>query len=207
MTRTMDLVVLVPGSDEREALDELLSRRRQSLGIREISYRFVKHPQRDPGCFHGGPQLLQPYQNRSEHALIVLDHEGSGQERRTAEEVTADLSRRLRASGWDDRAEVLVIEPELEIWIWSDSPEVDRALRWKKGGLRQWMAERQLWPEGKLKPQRPKESLEAALRQVSVRRSAAIYRQLAGAVGLERCTDSSFERFKTILRSWFGESS
>lgn len=207
MTWSMDLVVLVPGSDEREALDELLARRRQSLGIREISFRFVKHPQRDPGCFHTGPQLLQPYQGRADHALVVLDHEGSGQERRSTEDVRADLSQRLRVSGWGDRAEVLVIEPELEIWIWSDSPEVDRALRWTKGSLRKWMAERQIWPEGELKPSRPKESLEAALRQVSVRRSAAIYRQLAGSVGLERCTDPSFERFKSILRSWFGETS
>ncbi len=206
--RPLDLVVLVPGSDEYEVVDELLSQRWASLEIRHIRYRIVKHPQRDPGCFHGGPQVLQPYQRQTERALIFLDHEGSGQEKRAAEDIAADLRERLRLSGWENRAEVVVIEPELEIWVWSDSPEVDRVLGWRgrSRGLRPWMVKNGYWSEGELKPSRPKECLEAALREVTIRRSAAIYRELAASVGLERCRDESFLRFKSILHSWFAPS-
>ncbi|MCP4658230.1 MAG: hypothetical protein GY856_22690 [bacterium] len=203
--RTLDLVVLVPGADEREALDELLSVRHASLGIRRVRYRLVKHSQRDPGCFHTGPQLLQPYQRLAEHALIVFDHEGSGQEGRNPQEVAEDLRHRMSLTGWGERAEVVVIHPELEVWIWSDSPQVDQVLGWKRRrlDLRPWMVEHGLWPEEALKPPRPKESLERALREVSLRRSAALYRELAASVGLERCRDASFRQFRAILRSWF----
>ncbi len=201
----LDLVVLVPGADERETLDELLARRPSSLGIREVCYQLLKHTQRDPGCFQTGPQILQPYQHLAAHALVVFDHEGSGQENRSISDVTEDLKRRLRLSGWGQRAEVVVIKPELEVWVWSDSPEVDRVLGW--GGssprLRPWLAEQGAWPEGAVKPPRPKESLERALRQVRIRRSAAIYRDLAARVGLVRCRDASFLRLKRILQAWF----
>ncbi len=62
-------------------------------------------------------------------ALVVLDYEGSGQEGRPPDDVRNDLKRRLETSGWADRTEVLVLCPELENWVWSDSPEIDQAIR------------------------------------------------------------------------------
>lgn len=204
-TGALDLVVLVPGADERETLDELLSHRQASLGIRSISHRLVKHLQRDSGCFHTGPQILQPFQRIAHHALVVFDHEGSGQEARSAQQVTDDVERRLSLSGWGDRAAAVVIEPELEVWVWSDSPEVDRVLGWRDPSrrLRPWLAEQGLWSAEVAKPRRPKESLERALHTVRVRRSAAIYRQIARRVGLERCQDPAFLRLRNVLHGWF----
>lgn len=41
---SLDLIVLVPGKDERETLDGLLSTRINSLGIRRISFQLLVHP-------------------------------------------------------------------------------------------------------------------------------------------------------------------
>ncbi len=201
----LHLVMLVPGKDERETFDELLSSRRASLGIHEVRCQILVHPRRDPGCFHEAPEILQPYQNRARYSLIVLDYEGSGQEDRTAEEVAADLRRRMENSGWSKRVEVLVLQPELENWVWSESSEVDRTIGWegRNPPLRRWLVDQGWWTQGFLKPNRPKECLQAALREVRIKRSSAIYRQLAARVGLERCQDRGFLTFREIVRAWF----
>jgi len=201
----LDLVVLVPGKDDHEVIDGLLSKRGQSLGIRYVNYKILVHPRRDPGCFHEAQDILQPYLNRSAYALVVFDHEGSGQEARLASEVAADLTGRLRQNGWRNRARVLVIKPELEIWAWSDSPQVDAALGWagRPESLRRWLMNKGFWPDGDAKPHRPKECLIEVLREVRIRRSSAIYRDLAEKVGLQRCQDPTFDELRNVIRSWF----
>jgi len=202
---TLHLVVLVPGKDERETLEGLLTSRRQSLGIRPLQYRLLVHPRRDPGCFIEGPDVLQPFQKRTERAVVMFDHEGSGQESKSPEEVVSDLKHRLSVSGWGDRTEVLLMQPELENWVWSDSPEVDAALGWerRRPALRPWLAEQGFWPEDQTKPPRPKEAMEAALREARRQRSSAIYRQLAEKVGLRRCEDRTFLQFRDLVQRWF----
>ena len=205
--RELDLVLLVPGKDERETLDAILSRRHLSLGIRRVRYEIFRHPRKDGGVFSEAVEVLRSLQRRAHHALAVFDHEGSGQEDRPANEVEADLRTRLRASGWQDRADVLVIQPELEIWVWSDSPQVDAALGWagRLPALRSWLRERGCWEQGLAKPLRPRECLLAALREARTQYSSAIFRRLAESVGLERCHDESFRRLKQLLQSWFPE--
>lgn len=203
----LDLVMLVPGKDERETFDTLLSSRMESMNIQRIRYEILVHPRRDPGCFHEAPDILQTYQGRAKRALVVLDHEGSGQENRPADEVAADLKGRMERSGWSKRAEILVLQPELEVWVWSDSPHVDAAMGWKGKNppLRQWLLDRGSWPTDSAKPPRPKECLEAALHTARIPRSSAIYRQIAETVGLERCQETKFHTFRNIMQTWFPE--
>ena len=47
------------------------------------------------------------------------------------ENLETEAEQRLSSSGWDDRAVAIVLDPELEIWVWSDSPEVDDVLGWR----------------------------------------------------------------------------
>jgi hypothetical protein len=200
----LDLIALVPGKDDREGLSGILSRR-QSLGIRAIASEILVHTRRDPGCFREAPEILQTYQTRARQALVMFDHEGSGQEERALEEVQDDLRGRLSRSGWEERAEVVVIRPELEVWVWSDSPIVEKVLGWsgRTPGLRDWLRARDFWPEGAQKPPRPKECLREALRAVRRPLSSAIFRGLAERVSLERCRDPSFVRLTEILEAWF----
>jgi hypothetical protein len=203
----IDLVALVPGKDDREALAGLIETRQASLGIRAIRAELLVHPRRDPGCFHEAPAVLQSYQRRAHYALVIFDHEGCGQEARPAPELERELEERLSNSGWPARAKALVIEPELEVWVWSDSPQVDVALGWqgRSPHLRRWLADNLHWPAGPPKPARPKETLDAALREAGVRRSSSIFRQLAETVSLERCRDAKFLQLKQLLTLWFPE--
>lgn len=201
----LDLVVLVPGKDERETLDGLLSSRQQSLGIATIRYEILVHPRRDPGCLHEAPAVLQPFLHRAHRALVLFDHEGAGQEDRPAGEIADDLLNRLSAAGWEQRAGVVIIDPELEIWLWADSPRVEAELGWsgRDRPLRDWLQAEGWLATGRRKPERPKEALESVLREVRVPRSASIYGRLARRVGLRQCEDPSFHRFCDLLRSWF----
>jgi len=200
-----DLVILVPGKDERETFDALLSSRWKSLGIRQVHYKILVHPHRDSGCWQGAPEVLEPFVRLADRVLVVFDHEGSGREAEPPDQVAADVRVRLARAGWEQRAEVLVLQPELENWVWSDSPHLDQVAGWsgQNPPLRQWLRDHQLWPVGHPKPPRPKECLEQTLRRVGMPRSSALYRRLAEKVSLERCTDPAFSRFRELMRGWF----
>ncbi len=100
---------------------------------------------------------------------------------------------------------MVVLDPELEAWLWSDSPQVDIVLGWagKAPSLRSRLTERGLLAEGAVKPSRPKEAAEWALLQVRKPRPSKIYGELARKVSFERCEDPSFRRLLEILRGWF----
>jgi hypothetical protein len=179
--------------------------RSHSFGIRPPRFEVTKHPQHDGGCYKTGPTLLQTLQSQAAHAILVLDREGSGADDRPADEIEADLDNRLAQSGWGDRARAIVLDPEIEIWIWSQSPHVAEILGWagRVPALREWLVEQGFLEAGQTKPPRPKEALHAALRRGRIKPSAALFGQLASKVGLEHCHDRGFLRLRDTLRAWF----
>lgn len=99
---------------------------------------------------------------------------------------------------------MLVVEPELEVWLWGQSPHVARALGWDNLlPLQTWLRDHGLWSQGALKPERPKECVEAALRQTGMRRSSSIYGEIARRVSLQGCQDQTFQKLCSVLRDWF----
>jgi len=179
----------------------------QALGIRELAPtpEILVHPYRDPRCLKRAHEFLRPFCRQYDHALVVFDHEGSGAERRTREELEDRVEDRLRQSGWGDRAGAVVVDPELEAWVWSDSPEVATALGWqgRAPGLREWLLREHFLGEGEVKPSRPKEAMETAIRLARKPRSAALFSQLAAKVSLRRCEDQAFKKLTGLLREWF----
>ena len=201
----LDLVALVADKDIEQTLRGLLEKRQASLGIRVSRFQVFVHTRHDPAMLRESVAILASVLGRARHALALFDHEGSGSGGRSAEQVQQDLTDRLAAGGWGDRAAAIVIAPELEAWVWSDSPHVASALGWDDTArLREWLTERGHWRTGEAKPARPKEAFEAALTRMRTPRSAAIFRQLAEEVGLQRCTDKAFARLCGQLRTWFG---
>jgi hypothetical protein len=205
MTYPLDLYVLVADLDQQQALKALLDHRGSSLGIRSVRFELTKHPHHDAGCYQTSPVILQTIQSQSRHALVVLDREGCGAEERTREEIEADLDERLAESGWGNRARSIVLDPEVEIWVWTPSPHVAEVLGWAGADppLQQWLKERGFLEEDELKPKRPKEAMRAALYHRGIKPSAALFGELARKVGLTQCQDSSFLRLREILREWF----
>ena len=202
-----DLVVLVADKNMEAGVRGLLSRW-QALGLREVRHEVHVHVERDPGCFHRGHDFLRPMAGRYAHSLILFDREGSGQEQQTRESLEKLVTRQLASAGWGDRAKAIVIDPELEVWVWSDSPHVARLLGWEGGrpNLRRWLADERMWLKGRNKPEDPKRAVERALRRARKPRSSALFRGLAENVSLRSCTDPAFLKFRQTLAEWFPEA-
>ena len=201
-----DLVILAADKDMEHAVLGLLSRP-PALGIRAISYDVFVHPEHDPGCALRGVTFLSNFAEQYRHGLLLFDHEGSGRESASVRELRESLNEEFANSAWGDRAKAIVLDPELEAWVWSDSPHVDDVTGWRRRqpGLRRWLVEAGWTAEPVGKPARPKEAFQSALRVARTARSSSLYRRLAESVSVERCTDSSFQEFKNILQYWFSE--
>jgi hypothetical protein len=209
-----DLFVVVADLDAENAIKALLCRRRRSLRI-ELDFRPEPPPRgdllrwqgRDAGCRKDAADLLDAPRRTHRHALVLFDRHGCGAEDQAREEIEQEIEARLTGRGWSDqRARAIVIDPELEAWVWSDSPEVARLLGWGENPrrLRALLDEEGLWQGGSRKPSDPKRAMELALRKQRRPRSARLFGELASGVGLGRCQDPAFGKLKTVLRQWFG---
>ena len=137
--------------------------------------------------------------------LVFIDYEGSGQEENASvDEISNHIKYGLENNGWQDRAEVIVFEPELEIWLWVESTHTANALGWDDyNTLKDWLINKGLWKEDEPKPMKPKEALEMSLTVKGIRRSSSIYEKIASKVSLHRCRVPSFLKFREILQKWF----
>ena len=182
-----------------------LLKRPEALGIRLIETDIRVHPEHDPACARRGVEFLCMFLGQYRHALLIFDHEGSGRESVTPTRLQESLNAEFTRSVWGDRAKAIVLSPELEVWIWSDSPHLGDVAGWRdrSPGLRPWLVEKGWLETEKAKPDRPKEAFDAALKEANVPRSASLYEQIASKVSLRRCQDTSFLRFKTVLQAWF----
>lgn len=203
-TWNSDLVVLVADASMESAIRGLLERN-QSLLIRPVKADVHTHIERDPGCLLRSHDFLRPLAPRYAHALVLFDRKGCGQETKSRESLEEAVEALLAGAGWGDRAAAVVIDPELEVWVWSDSPHVEDVLGWRDQTppLRAWLAGQGLLQEGHPKPAPPKEALQRALRLVRKPPSSRIYRDLARRVAVDRCTDPAFLKLRRLLTSWF----
>ena len=200
----MDLVCLVADKNMEAAISGLLARPR-ALGMRSITAEILVHPRRDPGCFHQAPELLSGYRTGAKHALVIFDHAREGVPAVSAAEVERLAEEQLLRAGMGSWALAVVIEPELEVWVFSDSPHVASAVGWadREPGMRPALEAANLWEKDASKPSDPKAALEWALREARRPRSSSIYRDLARRVSTKRCQDRSFVRLQRLLRDWF----
>lgn len=199
----MDLVCLVADSNMEATITQLFQRT-ESLGTRVFEYEVVSHPDSDPGCFKNSEEILNAYCSTTEHALVILDYEWGGVPASSGSELEDQLEESLNRRYKEGWARAVVIEPELETWVFSTSPHVAKILGWSSNKhLRSALASINLWQAEQPKPSDPKAALEEALRRKQISRSSSIYRQLAKKVSTRYCTDRSFNRLKSLLKGWF----
>src|SRR5947208_12344713 len=99
-----------------------------SLGIRPFTYEIIVDPASDPGVYTRGHELLRLYCQTHRHAIVVLDNDWHGSPGATTIQTT--IKQRLAQNGWSSgNVEVVVIVPELEIWLCQDSLHVAEAFR------------------------------------------------------------------------------
>ncbi|MBI4082273.1 MAG: hypothetical protein HY423_06635 [Candidatus Lambdaproteobacteria bacterium] len=203
MTIEADLVVLTADLDTENALRGLLESP-ERLAIRQITYDLLRHPMRDNGCRTQSGDHLRRHCDTHSHALVVFDLHGSGHEHRGRDAVESQVMNDLNINGWEDRAEVVVIDPELEAWVWSDSSHVSRILGFGSNvSLKQWLIEQTFLQQGQAKPANPKGALKSVLRHTKTPFSASDFQKLASSIHFYRCTDPTFQKLLATLRAWF----
>ncbi|MCB9851983.1 MAG: hypothetical protein H6819_02720 [Phycisphaerales bacterium] len=211
-----DLFIVVPDLDTENAITSLLGARQQSLGVRldfdpdrPPKGDLLRYNKRDSGCYKDAVNLLRRPQLTHRHAILLFDRDGSSADTRTRISIESELESKLSQSGWSEGdIAVVVIEPELEAWVWADSPRVADVLGWEdhRSRLRPFLEGEGLWDRDSEKPHDPKAAMKSALRKVKKPHGARIYADLASTVGLGRCQDPAFAKLRSTLARWFPQS-
>lgn len=199
-----DLIVVTADSYQEKVLEALLPRIPQSSGTKHFSFDILRNPRNDSGSYNDSHELLRPYINMYRFAAVIFDYEGTGAEGvKTREEIESEVEELLNKNGWNKRNCVVVIEPELENWMWIDSPHVEDAIGWE--GLESlyiWARANGRIPHDETKPIRPKETLEEALKICRTPKSSAIYKKIATKVSYKGCKDPAFLKLLNQIASW-----
>lgn len=208
---TRPCAILVADSNMAAAFKGYFSRDRWDLSLGCAHFHFnaelggdlLVADDADPGVYTRAHNYLDTYRTSHAHALVVLDCEWEGSPGKAS--IVEHITARLVASGWaEDAVKVIVIDPELENWLWQDKPQVADVLRYKGDkSLRQYLADSGLWPVDAAKPPRPKETAEWVLKQTRQPRSSAIYQKLAEHISIKGCTDAAFAEMHAAFAAWF----
>ncbi|HEX5495581.1 MAG TPA: hypothetical protein VFX70_13510 [Mycobacteriales bacterium] len=199
-----DVVFLVADAAMEQVLRGLFGREHchRSLGCRPFSFvageDVVVAPGSDPGVYRLAADLLRHYERSHQFAVVMLDADwgGSPGAALIRERITKSLVGR-----WQERFAVIVIEPELEAWVWQDNPHVATALKCPKN-FRNILRASGHWPDGVAKPADPKAALTHLRRHHGADRSNAALGRLAGTVSVRHCTDPAFGALRNALRNW-----
>lgn len=204
-TDKKDLIVLVADSDALRALRRILARP-EDLGIRSIEYEVAYETAHDAACRLRSAETLRTFLHRFRHAIVVFDRHGCSS-KESRDRIQERVTENLRANGWRDDARAIVIEPELEAWAWGSTANVARILGWEQSRLERFLERRGFLAAEGSKPARPKEALEAAVRQAPRSRrkkvSPRLFGELAACAPLDGCRDPAFRELRETLRTWF----
>lgn len=181
----------------------------QSLGCGEFQFDALNDIARAKGKADGGlwryaGDLCKGYLKTHEHLVVCLDRDFGGSPGQA--KVRQDIEQQLLAVGWQpNKFLVLVIDPELEQWIWQDSMHVENALNhMRPPTLRQSLVVSGEWPVGNNKPTDPKGVMERLVK-INLRgnRSSALYSKITSKVSIANCMDGEFLALRQQLQMWF----
>lgn len=202
-----DLLVYVADADAEAFLRSILNKP-QALEIRPIDYKMIRHFGRDSGMVQSGAELARMHKNDFQRALLILDHQGSGRERKPPEEIIHEIQTRLDRFSWSGRSAVVVLVPELEEWLWHAEKAILAHFELTESDLKLWVedhAKKLRRSIEEIKNSQPKEMFEYCIRDrlrrtISPRDFEEIGK-IAGVHGLMKC--QSFAAIVNQLRIWF----
>ena len=199
---TRDLIVLAADLDIAITAQTLLEHH-WKLSIRQIQFDIIRSPRRDPGCLTEAADLLKNFQEGHCHALVIFDRHGSNSPD-SREATQRMVETRLHDSGWQNRAKAIVIDPEIEAWIWTSSPITATALGCQTSHeLQSLLQEQDLCPPEQTKPPDPKAAMKTICEFNRIRRSSTLFQEIASRATLKHCTDPAFLEFRETLHNWF----
>ena len=181
------------------------------LGCRTFEFDFqqdvvvdVLNGNTDGGIHRRAHELLRPYLRSHQNTLVILDKNFGGQ--LPAAVVREEILRNLTRNGWQmECVEVVVIDPELEVWLWQRGhPHIARAFRYNGAvPLEEFLGVEGLWPSAALKPARPKEAASILLRQYRAGVRIVVYARIVENISVSGCQDPAFSLLANALRRWF----
>lgn len=199
-----DLLILVADKNMEFLMKGLLPRIPVVEGLREFDYDIFIHPERDPGVFNHSADFLRPFLNTHQFVIAILDRIGSGQEHLLRDEIEDQIIFFLSRNGWDDRAVPIVIDPELENWIWVNQQIMHETIIWSNQlNLFDWLHENNLKNTRNLKPDKPKEAFDEALKLSGTPRSSSLYHEISCRASYQNCQDPAFLKMLDLFRQWF----
>jgi hypothetical protein len=178
-----ELVILVADGTMRAVFSAFFERQfHHSIGCAAFEFSprediFNNPLETDGGVHLRCHKILHHYLATHRRALVVIDQQFGGE--RPAETVRMEIEQRLAANGWEGRSAAVVIDPELEVLLWQDNVNVERALRHDGLSLRQQLAADGRWPEGTPKPPAPKEVIQSLIRNNRAGPPMVVYSQIA----------------------------
>ncbi|NQU63539.1 MAG: hypothetical protein HQ517_04555, partial [SAR324 cluster bacterium] len=201
-----DCIFLLADANMKAAFEGFLCREQfhRSLGCGSFGFNAnldlkVAAGDCDPGLYTRGHELLRPFLNTHAHAIIVLDAEWEGSP--GAAEIVEHVTMHLLLSGWkENNSKVIVIDPELENWIWQRNIHVATALGLNSSNDFSSLIKEDIWPDGQAKPNRPKETLEGVLESKRIPRSSSIYKKITSRVSVRGCKDGAFHELLILLK-------
>jgi hypothetical protein len=208
----IDLVIITPDGAYPVVLSAMLNRP-HALNIGQISREIIKDALHDSSG--NAVDLLRPYLGKSRKALVIRDLEGSGWEDRGSAVFATELLKSAIENGWNEEScAVIVVEPEIEVWLRMPSPHLESMVHEKARRNRDLSSDQIHSALEEIidktggrtadgKPVRPKESFELFLRLFGIPRSNALYQYLAERESLARCVSRSFNHLTEILHNWF----
>ena len=206
MPDTKDLFILTADSQLERTLNTLLEFRRPSLNIRDISFDIRRHQNKDPGCRTESAAYLRELQGEYSRAMVVFDFRGCGAEDVGPEDLEEALETELSGAGWSkENSAVIVIYPELEVWLFGGSfQRLQQTIGWTGSvSLQDWFVREGFLEQDYTKPTLPQVAMDALLSEARVARSSNLFEQVAMRQSLVRCQDRAFQKFRNTLQRWF----
>lgn len=206
-----DCMFYVADTNMAEAFKGFLSRPQfhQSLGCAPFHFDSLLDLGRAAGKTDGGlwrhaGGLCKGYLQTHRRLVVCLDRDFGGSPGQAL--IRSNIEDQLLDAGWlPGSFKVLVIDPELEQWVWQDNIHVENALNHTGNqSLRATLLAAGEWPAGAAKPIDPKGALERIVRaNLRGNRSSAIYSKITSKVSVGGCQDGEFLALKQQLSIWF----
>jgi hypothetical protein len=159
--------------------------------------------QADPGIYSRADELLRPFRSGHAHVVVMVDAEWEGSP--GAALIEKRVGEHIVSAGWSPAEGLaLVLDPEVDAWLWSDSPHSAAGMGWSStADLYTALVSQGFMDGSSPKPTHPKEAAEWALRQKKKPRSSALYRHIASKVSVRRCVDPALRKLLETLCKWF----
>ncbi len=204
-----DILILTADKCAELTMKALMNRMPKSENIAEFCFDVITHPKRDPGIANQAVEYVRPYIGDYRFLLVIFDHEGSGMENYPRIDLESHIESELNQNGWQDRNACILLEPELESWLWVNKTHLHRVMEWRnEQDIYSWLEMNGFNSLPTIrKPERPKEAFESALRFQKIPFSAALYSGLAQQASYKDCVDPSFKKLVSAVRNWFSEAS